>query len=165
MAEYQVAFRVDGLPVGKERPYSFVVTDKAGQPVKSPKGRFMIRHFNRKRTSAFEQAVAFKFIEACRAARAPVVPWTGPVEMDIDIDLPVPKSFPQWKRALALAWTWFHTTKPDLSNVLKAVEDGLNGVAYRDDAQIWRATQIKRYGQTPGVTVQLWFCKQPEKGA
>ena len=50
------------------------------------------------------------------------------------------------------------TTKPDADNISKAVLDGLNGIAFRDDAQIvrlavekWHAAQ----GDAPRVEVEI----------
>jgi Holliday junction resolvase RusA-like endonuclease len=47
------------------------------------------------------------------------------------------------------------TTKPDADNVVKAVFDGLNGVAFRDDVQVVDLRVRKRYSATPAVRVQL----------
>lgn len=35
------------------------------------------------------------------------------------------------------------TTKPDIDNVLKAVLDALNGVAYKDDSQVVEVRVVK----------------------
>ena len=48
---------------------------------------------------------------------------------------------------------------PDLSNVVKAIEDGLQGVIYRDDCQIWAVEGQRMYGardEVPGVYVEVW---------
>ena len=48
----------------------------------------------------------------------------------------------------------FHTKRPDLDNLAKAVKDALKGVIYADDSQIVEAHLFKRYGE-PQVKVQI----------
>ncbi len=45
--------------------------------------------------------------------------------------------------------------KPDLDNAMKLVADALNGVAYRDDAQIEKATLLN-FVQKNGEEVDPW---------
>ena len=47
--------------------------------------------------------------------------------------------------------TPYPTTKPDVSNVIKIIEDALKGRAFRDDSQIIGINAIKRYGQARTV--------------
>lgn len=51
-----------------------------------------------------------------------------------------------------------HACRPDLSNILKAVEDALNGIIYKDDAQVEcvdvRKVRLPR-GHEPFVYVEL----------
>ena len=49
-----------------------------------------------------------------------------------------------------------HTSKPDADNLLKAVADGLNHVAYRDDSAICHVEVDKRYGRTSGTRITIW---------
>ena len=45
------------------------------------------------------------------------------------------------------------TKKPDWDNIGKVVCDALNGIAYRDDAQIVDSMVRKFYGEVPRVVV------------
>ena len=45
--------------------------------------------------------------------------------------------------------------KPDADNILKAICDSLNGIAYRDDAQIVRVVMGKRYMDEPKTMVAI----------
>jgi len=47
------------------------------------------------------------------------------------------------------------TKKPDCDNILKIICDALNGLAYRDDAQIVSARIDKFYGCEPRVEVEI----------
>jgi len=46
-------------------------------------------------------------------------------------------------------------TKPDADNILKVVADGLNKIAYRDDAQVVDTQVRKFYSHTPRVEVMI----------
>lgn len=50
-----------------------------------------------------------------------------------------------------------HEKKPDLDNCLKAVTDGLNGIAYVDDSLIYRVDAEKLYSESPQVQITLTF--------
>lgn len=66
---------------------------------------------------------------------------------------PIPKSWTKAKRLQALK-NEIHPKKPDLDNILKAVMDALNGLAYTDDSQVFSATITKSYsGMTDGKKI------------
>lgn len=51
-----------------------------------------------------------------------------------------------------------HTIKPDLDNLIKAILDGLNGIAFKDDAQVCSLSATKVYGvddEDGRITVEL----------
>ena len=45
--------------------------------------------------------------------------------------------------------------RPDLDKLIRAVLDGLTGVAYEDDQQVVRLTAQKAYGETEGVHITI----------
>ena len=47
------------------------------------------------------------------------------------------------------------TKRPDIDNYIKAVLDGLNGVAYKDDNQIVALYGCKKYASEPFVEIRL----------
>jgi len=47
------------------------------------------------------------------------------------------------------------TSKPDLDNLTKIIKDALNGVVYRDDAQVASLTVQKTYGDRDEIIVTL----------
>ena len=56
---------------------------------------------------------------------------------------------------------------PDLSNLVKAIEDGLQGVVMADDCQICRLEASKVYaakGEEPGVEVAVWQIERRKEG-
>lgn len=65
-------------------------------------------------------------------------PLEGPLSLTITIWRLKPRSWP--KRRL---WP---DSRPDCSNILKLVEDALQGIVYRDDKQICRLVVEKRLG-------------------
>ena len=79
----------------------------------------------------------------------------GPVYITVNCFFPIPKSWSKKKRQYAKASLAWHTGKPDASNILKAIEDGLNGVVFKDDSQIAFAKVTKQYDETPRVEVMV----------
>ena len=67
----------------------------------------------------------------------------------------IPKSVSQKKRQAMLEKKIRPTKKPDWDNVGKVVCDSLNGIAYRDDAQVVDCQVRKFYGDSPKVIVTI----------
>jgi len=117
--------------------------------------------FNRKTGNAYkpkQEKVWRESVWGQAMAYAPETPWDGPVRITLMFELPVPKSWPKWKRD----WVEEHpfaypTVKPDWVNVAKALEDALKGIFFIDDRQVAWAQVEKRYAgkDGPGVSVVL----------
>jgi Holliday junction resolvase RusA-like endonuclease len=75
--------------------------------------------------------------------------------VEVFVFLAIPTSWSKRKHAAALVGQVFPTKKPDLDNFLKAILDGMNGIAFTDDARVVALISSKRYSDTPRVVVDL----------
>lgn len=119
-----------------------------GEPIGKGRARFGNgRAYTPAKTRKWEDLAA----TCARIAHGAKPPFGGPTAITVVATFSIPKSWSKAKRAA----TRSHISKPDGSNVLKAVEDALNDVIWVDDSQIVRATVEKRYGDVPGVSVTV----------
>ncbi len=82
-------------------------------------------------------------------------PLEGPLEMEIGVYFAVPASASK-KRKQDMLWQHKYPVKrPDCSNALKACEDALNTLAYRDDAQLVSVLVTKKYALSPKVEIRV----------
>ena len=143
----QIAFQLPGHPKGKGRPRSFsrVVTGADGKP------RAFTRHYTPEETQSYEGMIRLAAEKAMRG-RPPI---ERPVIVYIAAVFDIPKTFSKKRRAMALDGGEFPAKKPDLDNIAKVTTDALNGVVYKDDAQIVSARLSKVYGPAPMVRVAV----------
>lgn len=73
----------------------------------------------------------------------------GPVEVRISISVAVPASWSKKRRNEALDGYARPVGKPDVDNSIKLLCDALNGVLWRDDAQIVSLSVQKSYAEKP----------------
>ncbi len=81
--------------------------------------------------------------------------FTGPVAIALTAVFEPPASWTKKARAAALAGEAVPVVKPDWDNLGKIVSDAMNGVVYKDDAQIFDAHVGKRYGEMARVEVAV----------
>ena len=72
--------------------------------------------------------------------------YIGPLQLDVTFYLKMPKLS---ARKIAERNNMYHFYKPDLSNLIKLVEDIANEIIYKDDAQISYITSRKVYHENP----------------
>ena len=136
-----ITFEVDGDPVGKQRARHRRV------------GNF-IQTYTPTKTRSYEQQIK----DAAKQAMGITEPLETPISLYLYIRAPIPKS--TTKKALQgiLDGLIKPIKKPDASNVLKSVEDAMNGVVYKDDSQIVNIHCTKVYASVPGVNVCVKEC-------
>lgn len=104
------------------------------------------------RLSRWREGVATRALLAWRAAYGQDAPWQGPIELSCEFVLPRSERAFLRSGALRAGVNGHPIVKPDLGKLVRAVEDALSGVAYRDDAQIVRYGEIlKRYASRGGI--------------
>lgn len=133
----EVKFVIPGDPVGKQRVRAAFGQKRLYTPNKTINYESFVKH------------CYYGFPHFCERI----------VGMELHIYLPIPASVSKKKKQLMIDKKILPGKKPDTSNVLKSVEDGLNGVAYDDDKQICEHHLYRWYGETPRVEVRLWDIK------
>ena len=82
-------------------------------------------------------------------------PLQGALEVGLTVVVGVPKSWSRKRAIRALEGTDRPIGKPDLDNVAKLHLDALNGVVWKDDAQVVALRASKVYGETPKVILTV----------
>lgn len=134
----RLAFTVPGEVRGKGRPRIGKIGNHA-------------RMFTDKKTANYETLVAL----AAETALAGREPFDCALEVHMRVRLVPAASASKKVRAAMLAGELSPTKKPDLDNVVKAILDGCNAVAFRDDVLVVAQTAAKVYAATAGVDVLI----------
>lgn len=138
-APFYIAFSIHGQPVAKARP----------RTVRARNGR--VRTYTPAKTSQYEKAGQWYALAAMKGQD----PFSGPLTMQAQIHLAVPKSWSQKKKADALNGTLLPLKRPDIDNYIKAILDCCNEVVFRDDSQVVGLAVTKHYSAWPRVDVQF----------
>lgn len=122
------SFIVPGKPRGKGRPRTGR-NFATGRPI----------HYTDEKTVAYEKQIAnyFLFHGGRKTLR--------PVEVAIIACYVRPKSCKETIK----------TTKPDIDNIVKAVLDGLNSIAYTDDSAVVKISATKQYSDSDRLVVVI----------
>lgn len=84
------------------------------------------------------------------------MPFDCALRVDLSAEFGIPASWSKKKQAAALAGIMRPTKRPDLSNVIKQVEDAFNGVVFRDDALIVEYGLLRKvYSASPKLIVTV----------
>lgn len=135
---YGLDFTIPGDPRGKGRPRATTIGGHA-------------RMFTDSKTASYENLVKL----AASQALGGRTPLDCPLTVIVTVRMTPAASHSAKKRAAMLAGEIAPTKLPDLDNVVKAVLDGCNKVAFRDDALVVSLIARKRYAEVAGVDVEI----------
>ena len=136
----KLSFFVPGEPQGKGRPR---FSTRSGA----------VRTYTPEKTVVYEAEIRLAYAVA---NKKPDALSDRPVVMHITAVYSIPKRATKAQRAGMERGDIKPVKKPDADNIIKAVADALNGLAYKDDAQIIDARCVKLYGPEPGLEVTIW---------
>ena len=97
-----------------------------------------------------------KIIACLLSAQTNEMPWSCPVGLRVVAEMAIPKSYSKAKRVRCLDGNEVPAKKPDLSNIVKQIEDCGNTVLWVDDKQIVYTESMKKYGERPRWIVEMW---------
>ncbi len=85
--------------------------------------------------------------------------YEGAIALACVFTFPVPARWNKAKTAAALDGRIYHTSKPDLDNLIKGLKDPLSGVLWPDDRAVVRYVEPceKRYGTAEQVGCSCWI--------
>jgi|TARA_R110000868_G_scaffold22189_1_gene91115 Holliday junction resolvase RusA-like endonuclease len=138
---FMITFKVDADPVGKQRARY------------AKRGNF-VQTYTPDKTRNYETLIKAAAIEAMGASE----PLETPINLYLYIRAPIPKSLSKKRLEACLNGLEKPIKKPDASNVLKSVEDAMNGVVYKDDSQIVNIHVTKVYCSVSGIDVCVKEC-------
>lgn len=132
------SFTVMGAPVGRREPNFFRVP-----------GQRRLRGVTPAKAKAYARSVAWTF----RKSHPSATPEYGAASVFILAFYPIPKRTSARQRERMLQGKVRPEVKPDGSNVLKLVEDALEGLAYHNDSQVVVEHVEKWYSDEPRIAV------------
>lgn len=134
-----ICFTVPGKPQGKARARTFYNPKSKGMSSVTPE-----------KTVLYENLVATCYMQEAGEGR-----FTDDACLKVSVQayFEPAKSVSKVKRKEMLEGNILPAKKPDIDNIVKAILDALNGVAYRDDTQVTELHVRKQYSEKPRVEV------------
>lgn len=125
-----------------------------GNPVPQPRARISTRGgFGRAYTPGDHPIHAYRAAVAAAARTAGAEP-TDAVPITLIVDLVFARPQSHYRKA-RLRSDAPKLPRPDCSNVLKGIEDSLNGVAWIDDTQVAKVIVEKSFGTEGRTTIRI----------
>jgi len=106
------------------------------------------------KTVNYENLVALMATEAMERAGMGAGYFDGPVEVAMVAAFVPPTSTPKKLLPLMLSGQHPPAKKPDLDNIVKVL-DALNGLVWRDDAQVVKLSASKIYAERPWLRIHI----------
>lgn len=125
------------IPIAKGRPRTAI-------------NRGIVWNYTPKKTRDYEELLTSYFLKYKSKSLL-----TCPINLSVTFYMPIPKNWSKCKRKLAGQGFIRHTTKPDLSNLIKSVEDAGNKIIWQDDSQIIKESISKRYSDNPRIEIYI----------
>lgn len=138
-----VSFTVPGPVRGKGRPRTRVVSAKGGK-------KSFAQVYTDGKTRTYESQVT----DCADRAMAGRPLLEGALVVTLTARFDVPASGSKRERAEKLANVQRPTKKPDMDNIAKIL-DALNGIVFKDDAQVCEMRLAKIYAPTPGLDILI----------
>lgn len=135
-------FEVPGPPIGQGRPRFSTVCGH-------------VRAYDAEKSRNYKAFV--KLIATHEIEKQQWKIYELPVKLNIDAYFEVPKSKSKKFKVDALEGKQKPTKKPDCSNIVKGIEDALNGIAYKDDSYVVDLRVRKFYSEIPRVEVEVSY--------
>lgn len=137
-----ILLTIPGAPTAKGRPRFSRRSGRAYTPAKTAQAE-----------STFASRAAAALLTATEWASD--WPTATAARVDLVFVLPIPASWPAWKREAALAGDVRPVSKPDIDNLAKLAKDALNGVLWVDDSQVVELRAHKVYGAEPKTCIYV----------
>lgn len=129
------SFEINEKPIGKERPRVNTKTGKVYTPTK---------------TSNFEDKVKWAFKSKYNIETEPS---TNEFSVKLVFEFEPAKSLSNKKKENLYGKGYNH--KPDIDNLSKSILDSLNGIVYKDDAQVTILLAVKEYATENKILVEM----------
>lgn len=139
----KIQFTIPGAPVPKARPRFRLVKPRGKEP--------FVHTYTDSETVKYEDRVR----ALASAAMAGMPPSAAPIEVLMEIRVPIPTSWSKKKQVAAAAGAVRATKRSDIDNYVKSVLDACNEVCWVDDGQIVVLTARKMYSAEPCVVVAI----------
>lgn len=130
-------FRYDGIPKAQ------------GRPRFARMGKF-VKAYDPKDSRQYKDNIAAQIV----AQKPVLIDREKPIRLWLSFYLPRPKGHYNSKGEIKLQHLpSFHTKKPDLDNMVKAIKDSLKGILWYDDSQVYFTEATKSYSDKASVHI------------
>ena len=149
MKNETIEFFVPGKPgtAGSKNPFPIYRKGADGQKIFT--GKVVAVDANKKKSTWMADVKHFAY-QAYQGE-----PLTGPVSLEIIFVMPRPKNHFKSNGELKPNAEIFHGKRPDLTKMLRALEDALTGIIWQDDSCVAATNMQKIYGPNPGAQVKI----------
>ena len=108
-----------------------------------------------KKTADYEKYIKEEFIKQCK--KEINADFVGAIAIKVTFCIAPPKSISNKKKNELIGKP--HLKRPDTDNLLKAILDSLNEVAWKDDSQIFFISALKQYAEEDLIEIEIEYMK------
>lgn len=108
-----------------------------------------------RKSGEWKKSVAYQVINRWKEN-----PYDGPIILEVSFYMPRPRNHYRKNGTLKENVNRYCDIRPDLTKLMRCLEDALTGIIWRDDSLIVRQTAEKKWADSgPGAHVEITLCR------